>query len=209
MTRLGAAMVLVLGIAALGAAMALVWQQHEQAKPAPSTATIVSQVQEVARLQTLEMSLHKKISFEPSPEQGDSAWQDVWHWAAQALRPARGRVIVFAVAHLGLDIARLGANSLRADGRSVFIVLPPLQVDVELQPGETEVIGSNLDSAQTTQLLESAKQAFVREVQADRTLQTRARGAAERALTGLLLGLGFERVQFVGALPDAEGAPAG
>ena len=209
MGRLGSAMVFGLGSAALGAAMALTWQHHEQAKPALGSASIVSQVQEVARLQTLEVGLHKKISFDPGPELAETVWQDVWHWAQQALRPSHGKVIVFAVARLGLDISQLGSDSMRVDGRSVFIVLPPMQVDVELQPGETEVIGSNLDTAQTAQLLEAAKQAFAREVQGDNKLQARARGAAERAVTGLLFSLGFERVQFVEALPTGLSAPSG
>ena len=200
---------LALGSAALGAALALTWQRHEQVKQAPGSASIISQVQEVARLQTLEITLHKKISLDPGPELGETVWQDVWHWAQQALRPAHGKVIVFAVARLGLDMSHLGAGSLRVDGRSVFMVLPPMQVQVELLPGETEVIGSNLDSGQTAQLFESARQAFAREVQADRKLQGQARQAAERALTGLLFTLGFERVQFVEALPGAEPTPSG
>ena len=86
-------------------------------------------------------------------------------------------------------------------GREVALVLPPLLTRVELLPGETEVIGSNLDSAETARLLELAKVAFEREVQADRGLQGKARTAAEQALTALLLPLGVTRVTFVERLP--------
>ena len=82
-------------------------------------------------------------------------------------------------------------------GRTARIALPPLEVVVELRPGETEVIGSNLDSAETAHLLELAKQAFQREVTGDRALQARARLAAEQALSALLLRVGLERVEFV------------
>ena len=78
-----------------------------------------------------------------------------------------------------------------------------MQAQVELRPGETEIISSNLDSAQTAQLLELARGAFEREVMADPALQAKARGSAERALTGLLLSLGFREVVFVDAVRPA------
>ena len=68
------------------------------------------------------------------------------------------------------------------------------------RPGETEIIGSNLDSAETARLLELAQQAFEREVRADRALRERARTSAERAIRGMLRTLGFTEVQFVEAL---------
>jgi hypothetical protein len=108
---------------------------------------------------------------------------------------------VFADAHLGLDLARLDASSVRVRGREVWVVLPPIRATVELRPGETEVIGSNLDSAETARLLELAKDAFQREVGADRALQARARASAERQIRALLLTLGFAEVHFVEALP--------
>jgi hypothetical protein len=79
---------------------------------------------------------------------------------------------------------------------------------VELRPGETEVIGSNLDSAETARLLELAKVAFERELQADRALQAKARAAAEQALTALLLQVGVERVEFVDSLSSEGGRRA-
>jgi hypothetical protein len=76
-----------------------------------------------------------------------------------------------------------------------------VRVTVELRPGETEVIGSNLDSAETARLLELARDAFAREVQADRGLRDRARASAERQIGALLTTLGFSAVHFVDALP--------
>ena len=62
-------------------------------------------------------------------------------------------------------------------------------------------------SAETAQLFELAKEAFAREVEADAKLRARARAAAERAIRGLLLSLGFREVRFVDAL-TGRGSPA-
>jgi hypothetical protein len=43
-------------------------------------------------------------------------------------------------------------------------------------------------------------------VETDRPLRERALSSARRSLTALLLGLGFERVHFVDALPGAAGS---
>jgi hypothetical protein len=76
-----------------------------------------------------------------------------------------------------------------------------VQVQVELKPAETEIIGSNLDSEQTAQLFELARTAFEREVSADEKLKARARASAEQSLRALFVGLGFTEVDFVKELP--------
>ena len=83
------------------------------------------------------------------------------------------------------------------------MALPPLDVNVEIKPGETEIINSNLDSDETARLLELAKEAFEREVAADQELKERARASARRAITSLLILVGFREVAFVDALPGA------
>ena len=105
------------------------------------------------------------------------------------------------MAHIGLDVSKLGPGQVEVRGQVVTLVLPPLLTQVELLPGETEVIGSNLDSTETAKLLELAKVGFEREVRADRALQGKARAAAEQALTALLLQVGVTRVEFVEMLP--------
>src|SRR6185369_2586743 len=107
-----------------------------------------------------------------------------------------GRAIVFADAHLGLDLARLDAAAVRVTERDVAIALPPLEVRVELRPGETEVLGSNLDTAETAKLLELARVSFEREVAGDRRLRERARRSAEAAIRALLTQAGFRSVTF-------------
>ena len=156
------------------------------------------------RLETLEVTLYKKIDFSPDPIVTDSAWSAVAQWARHTLRPPNGRAIVFAEAHLSIDLRKLDERTLRAEGRRVLVVLPPLQTRIELRPGETEVIGSNLDSAETSQLLERARLAFLHAVEADAALCDRARESARRALRVLLLQLGFAEVVFVPSLPVAR-----
>jgi len=167
----------------------------------PPIPAVVERVRETARLETLEVSLYRKISFAPDPVPQGSLWRDVLAWVAESVRPSRGRAIVFADARVGFDLARLGPEALKIEDREVYVVLPPLAVTVELKPGETEVIDSNLDSAQTAELLERARAAFQREVEADPRLRDRARRQAERALRELLAGLGFREVHFVDRIP--------
>jgi hypothetical protein len=183
---------------AIGAGAALAWRLTTPSRTAPADPpAVVERIREVARLEALDVSLYKKVSFAPDPAPADSLWGDLYGWARHTLRPPRGKAIVFAEAHLGLDVSKLGPGSVRARGREVWIVLPPLRVTVELRPGETEVLGSNLDSAETAKLLELARVAFQREVEGDARLREKAVGAARRALEGLLSAVGYERVYFV------------
>jgi hypothetical protein len=173
-------------------------------RPEPETAAVVTRVREVARLETLEVTLYKKLVFAPDAEPAGTLWGDLASWARFTLRAPRGKAIVFAQAHLGLDLARLDATSFAVEGRRVTVQLPPLRTTVELRPADTEIIDSNLDSAETAKLFELAREAFVRAVEADGALQERARASAERAIRGLLLELGFDEVRFG---PVAPGTP--
>lgn len=162
----------------------------------PDPPSVVVKMKEIARLETLEVNLYKKVTFAPEPVARESLMGDVFEWAKFTLMPREGRAIIFATVRLGLDLDRLDASALQVSGDSIHITLPPLKPVVELRPAETEVIGSNLDSAGTAQLMDVAKRGFEREVMADRRLMERAEGSAQRALKGLLLELGFRRVTF-------------
>lgn len=196
---------LILGLAA-GAGAVLALRLGARPAPLPDAPAVAARIREVARLEALDVTLYRKVSFEPEPQPAGSFWGDVAAWVRYTLRRPRGKAIVFAEAHLGLDLDDLGPQSLRVEGREVFVVLPPLVVTVELRPGDTEVIGSTLDSAETAQLFELARRAFEQEVVADQHLRARARGSAERAIRGLLLGLGFTAVHLVDRLPRAPGS---
>lgn len=186
---------------AVGAGLGLALRLARRAPELPDPPAVAAQIREVARLETLEVSLYKKVSFAPEPSPADSLWGDVVGWLRHTFRAPRGKAIVFAVARLGLDLSRLDASSVRVVGREVFVVLPPLRATVELRPDDTEIIGSTLDSAETARLFELARAAFERQVEADAALRARARASAERQIRALLATLGFAAVHFVDALP--------
>lgn len=188
-------LVLALGLG-IGVGVMLVRRALPDRRPLPDPPAVLTQIREVARLETLQVALYKKVTFAPEPTSADSFWGDVAGWLEHTFNAPRGKAIVFADATLGLDLSRLDAQSVRVEGRAVEVRLPPIQVEVVLKPAETEVIGSNLDSAQTAHLFELARLAFEREVRADASLRDRARGSAERAIRGLLLSLGFAEVRF-------------
>lgn len=195
---------LVLGLA-VGLGLGLALRAFRRAPALPDPPAVVTQIREIARLETLEVTLYKKVSFAPEPSAADSVWGDLAGWMRHTFAAPRGKAIVFAIARLGLDLSRLDASSVKVQDREVFVVLPPLRTTVELKPEDTEVVGSNLDSAETARLFELAKVAFEREVAADALLRAKARASAERQVRALLLTLGFRAVHFVDVLP---GGPA-
>ncbi|MBL0277196.1 MAG: DUF4230 domain-containing protein [Anaeromyxobacter sp.] len=183
---------------AIGAGAALCWRLLTPGRVAPpDVPAVVEKVRQVARLEVLQVSLYRKITFAPEPVEAGSVWGALAGWLRHTVARPQGKAIVFATARLGLDVAKLQPGDVTVRERTASIVLPPLEVVVELLPGETEVIGSNLDSADTARLLELAREAFHRQVMADRGLQGRARLAAEQALTALLLQVGLDAVEFV------------
>src|SRR2546430_5767984 len=94
-----------LAVLALVLAFALggfvVWQFAHREQPLPDAPALILKVREVARLESLDVSLYKKIDFTPDPREEKTMWGAVAQWAAYSVRPPRGRAIVFAVAHLG------------------------------------------------------------------------------------------------------------
>jgi hypothetical protein len=199
MRRLAA--LVVLGLA-VGVGLGVSLRAFLRRAPAPpDPPAVVLQLREIARLETLEVNLYKKVTYAPEPSPADSAWGDVAGWMRHTFATPRGKAIVFAVARLGIDLSRLDASAVKVQDGEVWVVLPAVQATVELRPGETEVVGSNLDSAETARLLELAKAAFEREVAADALLRAKARKSAERELRALLLTVGFRAVHFVDALP--------
>ncbi|MFT3712762.1 MAG: DUF4230 domain-containing protein [Archangium sp.] len=163
----------------------------------PDPPALVERIREVARLETLEVRLYKRVSFAPEPEPAQTVWGDVFNFLKQAVAAKSGRALVFADVTLGLDLTKLTADQLRVKGSKVEVALPPLKAQVKLRPEDTEVIDSNLDSQQTAKLFELAKDAFEREVQADPRLQEKARASAERQVRALLITAGFTEVVFV------------
>ena len=194
----GVALAVVLAFA-LGAFVS--WHMSRRERALPAAPAVIEKVREVARLETLDVSLYKKVVFSPDPPPSESGWVQFARWVKEGVSPSRGRAIVFAVAHLSLDLRKLDVDGLRVAGRRVEVVLPRVQTRIELLPAQTEIIGSNLDSQETAQLFDAAKSAFEAEAGADLALQQRARASAQQSLRSLMLGLGFDEVEFVDKLP--------
>jgi hypothetical protein len=170
----------------------------------PDVSAVIEKVREVARLETLEVNIYKKVSFEPDPEPGRTRLNDLVNWATQVVAPPKGRAVVFATAHLGVDLKRITPECMRVHNGVVSLVLPPVVTRVELRPGETEVIASNLNNVQLTRLLEHAQLAMQRDVAWDAQLSQRARQSTERALRAFLTGMGFRDVRFVEEQPRTD-----
>ncbi len=170
---------------------------HEKPAETPDPAALVEQIREVARLETLQVRLYKRVSFAPEPGPAATVWGDVLNWVKQSVAAKAGRALVFADVSLGLDLSKLTAEQMRVTGSRIELALPPLRAQVALRPEDTEIIDSNLDSAQTAKLFELAKSAFEREVEGDAALQSKARASAERQVRALLLTVGFKEVVFV------------
>src|SRR2546421_10250396 len=100
----------------------IVWHFTHREEKLPDPPALVLKIREVARLETLDVSLYKKIDFSPDPREQATAWSSLVQWASYTVRPPRGRAIVFAVAHLGLDLRKLDTASLRVEGRRVEVV---------------------------------------------------------------------------------------
>lgn len=169
--------------------------------PSADAPSVLVQLREVARLETLEVSVYKKVTFEPDPQGAPTLWGELAQWAKQALRSPKGRAILFADVHLGFDVSKLDERSLWIHGATVEVVLPPVTALVELKPQETEVIASNLNSQETAELFQRAKLAFEAEVLSDPKLKQKARASAQKSVRALLLTLGFREVRFVDHLP--------
>ncbi len=196
------------GVVSLGGAivaMALVWPRHAPTH-LPDPPALVERVREVARLETLDVSLYKKVAFEPDPKPAASFAGELTNWATWTVNPPVGKAIVFADAHLGFDVSKIDATSIRVSGDRIEMILPPMTTTVEIRPGETEVVHSNLDSARTALMLDKAKWEMASDVDRDAALRARARASAERSLRALFVGAGFKDVRFVDALSPVSPA---
>src|SRR5215472_13801451 len=114
----------------LGAALTYFVLSPKRAKP-PDVPALVERVRDVTRLETLDVSVYKKVSFEPDPPPAGSFWGDVLNWAQYSLRPPRGKAIIFADVHLGFQFAKIDESNVHVEGSRVEVRLPPLQVHVE------------------------------------------------------------------------------
>lgn len=155
---------------------------------------VIERIREVQRLEVLEVTVHQKVTFAPDPKPEATLLAGAWAYARETVAPRRGKALVFANARFFVDLRRLKPEQVRVRGDEVTLELPEPEVEAVVLPGETEVIASNLDSAETAALLEAAAGELRASVMRDAKLRERAREAAARTMTGLLKGLGFRKV---------------
>ncbi len=198
--RITLIVLLALVTGALGAGASWYLQQRRAGVLAEGP-VVIERMREVARLETLEVSLYEIVQFKQDPKIRDSLMGTALEMAKEKWFPEQGKAIVFATARIGLDLSRLDREHVRVQGDLVEVILPRLQTTVELKPEETLVVDSNLDSQQTMQLLEVAKRRFEAKLNQDARLQEKARASSERSLRALLITLGYPQVRFVETLP--------
>lgn len=177
----------------------------------PDGPTLVEKVREIARLETLDVRAYKKLTYDVDPPASEGFLPSLSTWVRFTADPPVGRAIVFADVHIGFDLSKIDESTLRVQDDVVTVVLPPLMTTVELRPGETEVVSSNLDSQQTAELLDRGKWAIQHDVENDAALAERARESAKTSLTNFLMVAGFREVIFVDQLeplPVPSPAPA-
>jgi len=173
--------------------------------PSPPSPTVVERLRAVNRLQVLDVTVTRKVSLQPGPKDEATLTRSLVQWAKYAVDPPSGTALVAAEAHYTIDLSRLTPADVVVIGQRVELNLPEPEVAIELAPAQTEVLVSNLDSAQTTALLEKAQGEFAHSMQNDARLKARARASAEKSLSALILALGFQEVRFTqpGVRPPA------
>ncbi len=175
--------------------------------PAPGP-TVVERLRAVSKLQVLDVSVTRKVTLLPEPVETATLTGAVVQWARFAVAPPAGTALVAAEAHYSIDLSRLQPGAVVVTGERVELTLPEPEVAIELTPGQTEVLASNLDSQQTAALLAKAQTELAASLGADPRLMAKARQSAERALGALVLGLGFKEVRFNQAGPVTTAPPA-
>ena len=173
-----------------------------KAAPPPSP-TVIERLRAVSRLQVLDVTVTRKVTLLPEPVDQPTVTSALVQWARFAVAPPSGTALVAAEAHFAIDLALLQPEAVQVTGDRVEISLPETEVSVELTPGQTEVLASNLDSQQTTALLAKAQTEFAHSIAQDPRLKEKARISAERSLGALVLALGFKEVRFNQRSPSA------
>ncbi|HEX7500720.1 MAG TPA: DUF4230 domain-containing protein, partial [Polyangia bacterium] len=89
-------LLVVLAVLVLGLGLGLgVRFLRRSARLLPDPAAVAVQVREIARLETLEVSLYKKVTFTPDPSPADSFWGDVVGWLRHTFATPAGKAIIF------------------------------------------------------------------------------------------------------------------
>jgi hypothetical protein len=186
----------------LGALIAIppvLWAFHRHAeRVTPPAPLYIDSLRELAKLEAFEVEMHQLVTFEPDIPVTDTLGQSVVAWMKDLVAHEKGTAMVFATARYAVDLRRFDASSLVIQDRTVFVRLPPIQVDISLKPEETLVLRSSLSMGGETAMLAKASHSFAAQARSNSELNRRARLAAERAIRDLCLRLGYAAVEFEG-----------
>src|SRR2546428_13041647 len=100
---------------ALGAG--LVWHLSHREARLPDAPALVLKIREVARLETLDVSLYKKIDFSPDPRARPTTWPWLAMWSSNLERTQRGRPSVIPSTHSWLTQSQHSSYSLSVNIR--------------------------------------------------------------------------------------------
>lgn len=156
----------------------------------PDAATVVDRLREVSRLEVLDARLTKHVRWQPDPPPSRSLTGDVLEWARSTVFPRRADAMVVGDAHCFVDLRRLTTRDVRRVGDSFEVVLPPVQVAVELLPDETRFLTSSLDAAELSDFLTFARGRLQADAERDTSLSEQAARSAEAQVRTLLQTLG-------------------
>lgn len=162
-----------------------------------SPATIIRQVQSLARLETSSYTIEKVITA----ESGEGAFGFLF----------RDRLLLVAVGQViaGVDLQRLQQDDVQVVGETVYITMPAAEIFVATLDNEetyvydrqTGVFGQQVDLETMARV--EAEQRILEAALEDGILQM-AQDNANSYIESLMLGLGFDEVIFVQATPAPD-----
>jgi hypothetical protein len=154
-------------------------------------ATVVRQIQQLQRLETVRYTMDKIISGER-----DNPYLPKFLVSDRLLLVVHGEVIG------GVDLSQLQTSDVAVHGRNVTVHLPKAQILVtRLDSAKTRVYSrdtglfSSPDPNLESEVREEAERQLQQAAEQDGILNT-AQENAQNAITTILKGLGFEQVEF-------------
>ena len=157
----------------------------------PNQPTVVRQIQQLQRLETVRYTMDKIISGERG-----SAYLPKFLVSDRLLLVVHGEVIA------GVDLSKLQPSDVSVQGRTVTVHLPSTEILVtRVDNTKTRVYSrdtglfSSPDPNLESEVRQEAERQLQQAAEQDGIVKT-ARDNARSALTTILKGLGFERVEF-------------
>jgi hypothetical protein len=161
--------------------------------PLPDNVTVITQIRNIGRLETVSYTLEKVIPY-------DQDSNSIWHFLGDhtKLFIVRGEVIA------GFDLTRLSKDDVKIQGTAITINLPPPQIlQTNLDEAQTRIYDVNqgplglfpegLDSNTELQILAAAKISLKDDACKGDILQ-KASDNARQQFTSFLIELGFRTV---------------